>query len=513
MKKIRVIAFLIVLAACSDDNMMELEPTASLNISIEGQLSEEGERGSFSFTLDERLEQDLLINLSIEGSATNGLDYEEIESSILIPASTLNAKLTINPILDEFEEGDETVEIAITGTDNDNVTITIESAVLSLIDGPSREDKIRDETRFYMSNMNATDETVSLFYNLVGIGDTAFLIGQQDAFTHFYNDQGGDSDIKKSTGSDPALLGSDFMFITDDENNGSSSNWFYHQEQLIKSNALAAYQKGMVNAFSWHIREPYEGESFYTWEMTEFQKQNAFRSILPGGENHEYYKGKLQKVAEVLNSMVGSSGDPIPVIFRPFHEFDGSWFWWGEDYCTPEEFIQCWRFTVDYLTNDLQVNNVLFAFSPDNHYSSEAEYLERYPGDAYVDILGMDNYGDFINQSQTGLNNANAKIKIISDLAKSKGKISALTESCYFVEPGVTSPKPGFYSEDLLGVLTNNDVTPSFMMFWSNSRDIYCTPPPGDAAIDDFLEFVEVPETLLLEDIPPIYTITIPPES
>src|SRR5690606_26600737 len=80
----------------------------------------------------------------------------------------------------------------------------------------------------------------------------------------------------------------------------------------------------------------------------------------------------------------------VPVIFRPFHEHTGSWFWWGADYCTPEEYKEFWRLTVEYLQRK-QVNNLLFCYSTD-YFNDERHYLERYPGDDYVDILGFDAY-------------------------------------------------------------------------------------------------------------------------
>ena len=81
-----------------------------------------------------------------------------------------------------------------------------------------------------MVDANATKETVALFYNLKKFAKTKVAIGQQDAFNSFYQDNGSDADIKKNTGYDPAILGSDFMFITDKNNNNQADNWFYQQE-------------------------------------------------------------------------------------------------------------------------------------------------------------------------------------------------------------------------------------------------------------------------------------------
>ena len=103
----------------------------------------------------------------------------------------------------------------------------------------------------YMVDANATEATVALFYNLKKLAKTHFAIGQQDAFNGFYNNgSSAQSDIKKTTGNDPAVLGLDFMFITDKSNNGQSDNWFYQQEKIIIDDAKEAFGKGMITTFA-----------------------------------------------------------------------------------------------------------------------------------------------------------------------------------------------------------------------------------------------------------------------
>ena len=360
----------------------------------------------------------------------------------------------------------------------------------------------------YMVDSLATAETVALFYNLKTMSKTNFAIGQQDAFSGFYNDVSGDSDIKKTTGNDPALLGSDFMFITDKSNDGQSSNWFYQQEEAIITNVKNAYAKGMINIFSWHIREPYKEEAFYVSNMTTDQKTKAFKSILPGGENHDWYKTKLDKVASVFNNLKDSNGNLIPVIFRPFHEYDGSWFWWGASFCTATEYKTVYQFTVEYLRDTKGVHNVLYCLGPDNSYDTQDKYLSRYPGDEYVDILGMDNYGDLQSgKGQTGSDLANKKLKIISDLAKAKVKVAALTETGYQVTTSNT-PISGWFSNYVYNALTANDVEIAFVMFWSNgSGKNYYVPAPSCSNASDFVTFTNKSEALLVNELPDMYTI------
>lgn len=352
---------------------------------------------------------------------------------------------------------------------------------------------------------NATAETVALFNNLKTLGQTRFAIGQQDAFNGFYDTSSTESDIKKTTGYDPALLGSDFMFITDKNNDGTSGNWFFQQEQKIISDVKQAYDKGMINMFTWHLREPYNENSFYTSDMTAQQQATAFKSILPGGSNHNWYKLKLDKIASVVSNLRGSDDKLIPIIFRPFHEFDGSWFWWGASFCTAQEYKTAYQFTVDYLKNTKGVHNILYAFSPNDSYTTSAGYLSRYPGDAYVDVLGMDNYSDFENKGQAGADQANAKLKMISDLAISKSKIAALTETGYRVT-ATTTPISNWFSTYLYSALTANNIQISYVVFWNNSSDGYYVPTPSTSNVADFINFTNLPKSTLINVLPNMYT-------
>ena len=356
----------------------------------------------------------------------------------------------------------------------------------------------------YIVDANATKETIALFYNLKILAKTKVAIGQQDAFNSFYQEVAGDSDIKKNTGFDPAVLGSDFMFITDKNNNNQADNWFYQQEIKITNDVKVAYAKGMINTFSWHLREPNNEDSFYAADMTSEQKTTAFKSILPGGANHEWYKKKLDKVASVVLNFKGANGELIPIIFRPFHEFDGSWFWWGANFCTADEYKTAYQFTVDYLKNTKGVHNILYAFSPDNSYTTETNYLSRYPGDKYVDILAMDNYGDFDNQGSAGAAKANLKLKIISDLAKTKVKIAALSETGFRVTRS-NSPITDWFSYYLYSALTSNSVEISYVMFWNNNTDGYYVPNGSVSNAADFKTFAEKPKSALLNSLPKMY--------
>jgi mannan endo-1,4-beta-mannosidase len=173
-------------------------------------------------------------------------------------------------------------------------------------------------------------------------------------------------------------------------------------------------------------------------------------------------------------------------------------------FCSPDEYKAAYQFTVDYLKNTKGVHNILYAFSPDNSYTTEANYLSRYPGDKYVDILGMDNYGDFDNQGSTGAGRANSKLKIISDLAINKVKIASLTETGYQVT-SAKAPITDWFSTYLYSALTLNNIEVSYVMFWNNTKDGYWVPNGTVSNAADFKTFSSKTKSALVNSLPKMY--------
>lgn len=141
----------------------------------------------------------------------------------------------------------------------------------------------------------------------------------------------------------------------------------------------------------------------------------------------------LGEVGDFLRSLKDSHGSTVPVIFRPYHEMNGGWFWWGTSSKTdntPDDFKQLFQFTVRYLRDIRQVHNILFAYSPDKPFNTADEYLKFYPGDEYVDMLGLDYY--FVRPFNPAVSDFQHKMQILTDLAHSKGKLAALTETGIF---------------------------------------------------------------------------------
>jgi mannan endo-1,4-beta-mannosidase len=345
-------------------------------------------------------------------------------------------------------------------------------------------------------DQEATYETRMLFKNLKELSKNHTLFGHQNATEtgHGWSGDTDRSDVKSVTGSHPAVIGVDFGGFT-----GQSPERVLNNKERVGKLVSETYNRGGVITASWHFPNPVSRGGFYWVDSLSLP---AVKFIIPGGEAHEKYKLILKEIAEWAVNVKGSDGKQVPMIFRPFHEFDGGWFWWGNTHCTKDEFISLWRFTVTYLRDSLEVHNFIYAFSPDNKFTSEEKFLERYPGDEYVDLLGMDNYGD-MGRDKYNIPLAAKKLKIVSDYAIKAGKLAAFTET------GLESiPEPTWWTETLLRTMKTHEMQLCYVLVWRNdtrSETHFYAPFPGQVSVPDFIKFYDDPYTLFEKDLKDIY--------
>lgn len=347
-----------------------------------------------------------------------------------------------------------------------------------------------------LSDAQATLETKSLFYNLMAVSKAHTLFGHQHAtqYGHGWSGDPDRSDVKSVTGSHPAVIGVDFSGFT-----GRSPEAAQREKDSVRKTVVDTYNRGGVTTVAWHFSNPVSGGGFYWKDSVSLP---AVSYIIPGGKAHEQYKEILRGIADWANNTKGADGKIVPMIFRPFHEFDGGWFWWGAPHCTREEFISLWRFTVTYLRDSLAVHSFLYAFSPDNKFNTEAEYLARYPGDSYVDLLGVDNYGG-MGRDGYKLDAATQKLKIVSGYALKAHKLAAFTET------GLESlTNPSWWNDVLLKVMQSGDLQLCYVLVWRNDKTSpthYYAPFPGHSSVPDFIKFYADPYTLFERDLPKMY--------
>ena len=165
---------------------------------------------------------------------------------------------------------------------------------------------------------DATKETISLYRNLKKLTNAGFMFGHQDdlAYGVGWKYEEGRSDIKDVTGEYPAVYGWELGHLEIDKPTNLDSVPFSTMQKLIKQ----GYERGGVITISWHLNNPLTGKS--AWDP----EPGTVTAILPGGDKHDQYKNWLDKIAVFMNGLKGSRGEFIPVIFRPFHELNGSWF-------------------------------------------------------------------------------------------------------------------------------------------------------------------------------------------
>lgn len=325
---------------------------------------------------------------------------------------------------------------------------------------------------------NATKATKALYHNLKQNAGKQVLFGQEDALAYgveWKEWHKSRSDIKDVCGKHPSLVGWEMSKLGQGPLNIDSVS-FKHMRAWIKE----IYKMGGVNTISWHMDNFVTGGD--SWEVGE----KVVTTLLPGGKHHTAYKAKLDLFADYVKSLkVGFIFQKsIPIIFRPFHEHTGGWFWWGRPHCTAEEYKILWRFTVDYLKNEKQVHNLLYCYSTDV-FKDEADYMEFYPGDEYVDILGLDDYHDLSVKGKS--EDLVRRLRLLVEMAEQRGKVPA------FSETGQEAiPDEKWWTEKLLNPIKSDPVASriAYLMVWRNARkDHHYGPYPNHSSTADFLTF------------------------
>lgn len=332
----------------------------------------------------------------------------------------------------------------------------------------------------------ATRETVNLYKNLMKLQHERLMFGHQDdlAYGIGWVYEEGRSDVKDVCGDYPAVYGWELGHVELGDAYSLDSVHFDKIQGWIKQ----TYARGGVNTISWHLRNPFTGGS--SWDTS---SKKVVRSVLPGGEKNELFVTYLDRLAEFFQGLQTEDGTYIPVLFRPFHEHTGSWFWWGKNLCTPEDYKALWRFTVHYLQNEKDIHHVLYSYSTDRFKTTD-EYLERYPGDDIVDVLAFDLYDrgpDYAKAVKTCA-------EVVCEQAGQRNKLATMSET-----GGPIATNTKWWTETLLETLKPFDL--SYVLVWRNPWK-----PAGHGAFapyknspdsEDFISFYKDPKTLFQKEV------------
>ncbi len=326
------------------------------------------------------------------------------------------------------------------------------------------------------SDTKATTKTQNLIRNMHTLAKKGTMIGHQDALSYGigWYDNSNRCDVKDVCGSYPAVMGWDLGHLE----LGSSVNLDSVSFATMRKNIIRGYEAGAINTISWHARNPLTGSD--AWDISSNQ---VVTSILPGGQKNTLYNQWLDRVADFMTNLKGKNGELIPVVFRPYHELSGSWFWWGKKLCTKEDFVALWRYTIDYLRGK-GAHNMLVAYCLADFYS-EAEFLDRYPGDGYVDVVGFDIYHRE-NDPKGTIFSADLKMKsdIAQKVAKDRNKLFAITEAGY-----EAIPDSSWFTQVLAPGVRGRNI--SYVLLWRNAfnkKGHFYAPYPGHSSAADFVK-------------------------
>lgn len=363
------------------------------------------------------------------------------------------------------------------------------------------------------SDPKATVRARALFENLDRIRTEQVLFGHQDALAYGVRwvGQPGRSDVLEVAGSFPAVYGWELGGLERGGWNNFDGIPFAHMQQFIRE----GYQRGGVITISWHMDNPVTGGDAWDVQL----EHGVVASILPDGAHHATFIANLEKVAQFIRGlqMTDDNGNTylIPVVFRPWHEMNGNWFWWGTAFNTDEEISALFRFTVDYMRDVQGLHNLLWAYAPNSLSELEEReaYWRWYPGDAWVDVLGFDDYyttwGGYGHPD--GVATMTEHLVWLVEQSEALGKIPALTETGQLD----MLTDNDWYTAQLLAAILGHPTAKriAWVMVWRNAnaetnrKDHFYVPYPGHPAAPDFLYFTQHPIIWMEDDLPDLYRI------
>lgn len=319
-----------------------------------------------------------------------------------------------------------------------------------------------------MVDGDATPRTKALYANLWLIQQQGVMFGHHDypSYGIGWRGDAGRSDVKDLVGVHPAVYSLDMSGIN---------------EGKIK-HIIEAYKRGGVSMLVWHQSNPLTegpGKQYpvgSAWDNTKVVDQ----ILEEGSAMNIKYKKRLDGVADALRSMKDENGVAIPVIFRPLHEHTQAWNWWGRSATTDKEFVDFWRFIITYLRDEKDIHNVIYAISPqmdDVYEDTQARLMFRWPGNEWVDFVGMDCYHGLKTEAFA------SNMKALSALS------SKLTKPVGVTETGLeNNHKKDYWTADVLQ--TMKGLPCSMVVAWRNDKPSHAYGPyPSDSTAEDFKLF------------------------
>lgn len=250
------------------------------------------------------------------------------------------------------------------------------------------------------ANPNASPEARALLKYIQGISGKLILAGQ-----HNYP-ASGDKNTQFAAsyiGKTPVIWSSDFGFSAAGDKDS------YLSRPAIVKEAIRQHQKGAIINLCWHAVPPTADEPV-TFQPIAGADQNGplksvqgrltekqFQDILTPGT--ELYKKWIKQVDEIASFLKQLQDAKVPVLWRPYHEMNGDWFWWGGRFEGKYTTAALYKQIFDRFVKFHKLNNLVWVWSVDRPSRTDREFVKYYPGTKYLDILAIDIYGNDFSQS------------------------------------------------------------------------------------------------------------------
>lgn len=227
------------------------------------------------------------------------------------------------------------------------------------------------------ANRNATAEAKKLLNYLSDTAGKALITGQHTQT----NPMEEITYIRDMTGKEPMLRGFELLAYSPNINYDDATQEclteVYEDQGTVETALKWAQESGGIVTLSFHWFSPVGGhdKSFYA-KNTDF---DATQILIEGTPERKAFYHDMDVIAVELRKFQNAH---IPVLWRPFHESDGDWFWWGAK--GPQVASGLYRLMYDYYTNELHLDHLLWVW---NCTAGDA-----YPGDDCVDVVSVDIY-------------------------------------------------------------------------------------------------------------------------
>ncbi len=294
----------------------------------------------------------------------------------------------------------------------------------------------------------------------------------------------------QKTGVNILVYGLDFYY--------ASGTWFRQEyKKKCRQNLIAIVKQAWnkykaIPCFSWHLENPYVTSDFknymgcrYRYGVEGYPAKHRYviNEILKGkgdscgfgsygNKNNtigyknpaQWFDARCREVAEIIRELTTEEGRPIPIILRLWHECEDSWQWWGKNSVSAEDYVKFFRLTVNKIEKYTQTHNILYAYSPNCNWKDKTDFMLRYPGDNFVELIGFDDYT--IGADSIAFQLTIKRAKVETQVAKEHGKVAALFETANSKE--ATSDR--FFRDFLQPVIQSADVRLGLVQLWSTDK-------------------------------------------